>query len=180
MKDRDVFVVGGANSAGQTALHLASCGARVTILCRGSSLAEGMSDYLIKEIESSPITVRDGVEVVDGGGRGCLECLTLKDRRSGREETVPAQALFVLIGADPRTDWLPADIERDRWGFVMTGADLSPANWPLDRPPLQFETSLPRVFAVGDVRHGSTRRITAAVGEGSTVIRLIHQCLAAG
>lgn len=181
MKGRDVFVVGGANSAGQTAVHLASCGAHVTILSRGSSFAQTMSAYLIKEIQSTPaITVRHNVEIVDGGGRGCMESLTLKDGRSDRQEAVPAQALFVLIGAEPHTDWLPAEIERDRWGFVMTDADLSPANWPLGRQPLLFETSLPRVFAVGDVRHGSAKRIAAAVGEGSTVIRLIHECLAAG
>ena len=180
MRGRDVFVVGGANAAGQAAVHLADCGARVTILTRGSSFAHTMSAYLIKEIESSPaITVRYGVEVVDGGGRGCLESLTLRDRRSGRKETVPAHALFALIGAEPRTDWLPANIERDRLGFVMAGLDLSPAEWPLVRRPLLLETSLPSVFAIGDVRHGSVKRIAAAVGEGSIVIRLIHQCLEA-
>lgn len=181
MSGRDVFVVGGANSAGQAAVHLASCGAHVTMLSRGSSFAHTMSAYLIKEIESFPgITVRHGVEVIDGGGCGCLESLTLKDLRSGREETVPAQALFVLIGVDPHTDWLPTNIERDRPGFVMAGADVSPAGWPLVRRPLLLETSLPSVFAIGDVRHGSVKRIAAAVGEGSIVIRVIHQCLEAG
>ena len=181
LRGRDVFVVGGANSAGQVAVHLASCGANVTILSRGSSFANTMSAYLIKEIESSPaITVRYGVEVVDGSGCGCLESLTLKDRRSGREEAVPAQALFALIGVDPRTDWLPANVERDRSGFVMAGADVSPTGWPLARPPLPLETSMPSVFAIGDVRHGSIKRIAAAVGEGSIVIRLIHECLEAG
>jgi len=180
MRDRDVFVVGGANSAGQAAMHLASCGARVTILSRSSSFAQAMSAYLIDEVENSPaITVRHGVEVIGGRGRGCLESLTLRDRRSGREETVPAQALFALIGTEPHTDWLPANIERDHSGFVLAGADLSPTRWPLARRPLLLETSLPSVFAIGDVRHGSVKRIATAVGEGSTVIRLIHQCLGA-
>jgi len=181
MRDRDVFVVGGANSAGQTAVHLADCGARVTILSRRTSLAQTMSAYLVNEIESSPaITVRHGVEVIGGGGRGCLQFVTLKDRRSGHEETVPAQALFALIGAEPRAEWLPANIERDRWGFVVAGADLAPSRWPLGRRPLLLETSLPSVFAIGDVRHGSVKRVAAAVGDGSIVIRLIHQCLGAG
>ena len=180
MRGRDVFVVGGANSAGQAAVHLAGYGAHVTILTRRSSFVHTMSAYLIKEIESSPaITVRYGVEVTDGGGCGCLESLTLKDLRSGRKETVPAQALFALIGVEPHTDWLPANIERDRSGFVMAGIDVGPSHWPLVRRPLLLETSLPSVFAIGDVRHGSVKRIAAAVGEGSIVIRLIHQCLEA-
>ena len=180
MRGRDVFVVGGANSAGQAAVHLASYGAHVTILTRRSSFGHTMSAYLIKEIESSPaITVRYGVEVIDGGGCGCLQSLTLKDLRSGREETVPAQALFALIGVEPHTDWLPANIERDRSGFVMAGIDVGPSHWPLVRRPLLLETSLPSVFAIGDVRHGSVKRIAAAVGEGSIVIRLIDQCLEA-
>jgi len=180
MRDRDVFVVGGANSAGQTAVHLASCGARVTILSRRPSFAQTMSAYLIDEIENSPaIRVQHGVEVIGGGGCGCLESLTLRDRRSGREETVPAQALFVLIGVEPRTDWLPANIERDRSGFVLAGADLNPTRWPLARRQLSLETSLPSVFAIGDVRHGSVKRLATAVGEGASVIRLVHQCLGA-
>ena len=180
MRGRDVFVVGGANSAGQAAVHLASYGAHVTILTRRSSFAHTMSAYLIKEIESSPaITVRYGVEVIDGGGCGCLQSLTLKDLRSGREETVPAQALFALIGVEPHTDWLPESIERDGSGFVMAGIDVGPSHWPLVRRPLLLETSLPSVFAIGDVRHGSVKRIAAAVGEGSIVIRLIDQCLEA-
>jgi len=139
-----------------------------------------MSAYLIDEIENSPaIRVQHGVEVIGGGGCGCLESLTLRDRRSGREETVPAQALFVLIGVEPRTDWLPANIERDRSGFVLAGADLNPTRWPLARRQLSLETSLPSVFAIGDVRHGSVKRLATAVGEGASVIRLVHQCLGA-
>lgn len=181
LKDREVFVLGGANSAGQSAIELAGHGARVTLLCREASLAEKMSDYLVKEIDSSrAITVRPDTEVVDGSGRGCLESLTLRDRRTGQQETVPAQVLFVLIGMVPHTDWLGADIERDRWGFVLTDRDLTSASWPIVRPPMLFETSLPRVFAIGDVRHGSVKRVAAAVGEGSVVIRLVHEGLKEG
>src|SRR5262249_43440047 len=156
MRDRDVFVVGGANSAGQTAVHLASCGARVTILSRRPSFAQTMSAYLIDEIENSPaIRVQHGVEVIGGGGCGCLESLTLRDRRSGREETVPAQALFVLIGVEPRTDWLPANIERDRSGFVLAGADLNPPTLPPAPRHLFPATPLPPLFAPRDVLHRS-------------------------
>jgi len=183
MKDRDVFVVGGANSAGQAAVHLARYAARVTMLVRGGSLAEDMSEYLIKEITSTPnIAVRTNVAVTGGAGTGCLESLTLSDRLSGTTQTVPATAVFVLIGAEPRTQWLPDAIVRDRWGFVVTGNDLlagghGPGNWPLPRPPLLLESSLPGVFAVGDVRRGSVKRVASAVGEGSVVIRLIHDYL---
>ena len=187
MKDRDVFVVGGANSAGQAAVHLARYAARVTMLVRGGSLAEDMSEYLIKEITSTPnIAVRTNVAVTGGAGTGCLESLTLSDRLSGTTQTVPATAVFVLIGAEPRTQWLPDAIVRDRWGFVVTGNDLLagghgpgnwPGNWPLPRPPLLLESSLPGVFAVGDVRRGSVKRVASAVGEGSVVIRMIHDYL---
>jgi thioredoxin reductase (NADPH) len=180
MKDREVFVVGGANSAGQAAVHLARYAAQVTMLVRGQSLAEDMSEYLVKEITSTPnIAVRRGVVVTGGAGAGRLESLTLQDRRSGTTQTVPATAVFVLIGAEPRTRWLPDSIVRDRWGFVVTGDDLltdgyRPGNWPLQRPPMPLETSLPGVFAVGDVRRGSVKRVASAVGEGSVAIRLIH------
>jgi thioredoxin reductase (NADPH) len=179
----EVYMVGGANSAGQAAVHLAKYAARVTMLVRGSTLAESMSDYLIREIQATPnIVVRYHTEAVDGHGDGRLTGLTLKDRTTGATETVPATAVFILIGAQPHTDWLPEAIRRDRWGFVLTGADLVeegrlPADWPLARPPLPFETSLPGVFAVGDIRHGSIKRVASAVGEGSIAIRLIHEYL---
>jgi thioredoxin reductase (NADPH) len=184
MKDREVYVVGGANSAGQAAVHLARYAARVTLLVRGRSLAEGMSEYLVKEIGSAPnITIRYNVAVVGGSGKGRLESLTLQDQASGLSETVPATAVFVLIGAEPRTQWLPDEIARDRWGFVVTGTDLlaggRPTGWPLQRPPMLLESSLPGVFAVGDVRHGSVKRVASAVGEGSIAIRLIHDYLRA-
>ena len=183
LKDREVFVVGGANSAGQAAVHLARYAARVTLLVRGGSLAEGMSDYLVTQIASTPnIAVRHNVAVTGGGGTDCLESLTLQDRVSGTTQTVPAAAMFVLIGAEPRTQWLPDHIARDQRGFVVTGTDLlaagaPPRGWPLRRLPMLLESSLPGVFAAGDVRRGSVKRVAAAVGEGSTVIRLIHDYL---
>jgi thioredoxin reductase (NADPH) len=183
MKDREVFVVGGANSAGQAAVHLARYAAQVTMLVRGQSLAESMSEYLVKEITGTPnIAVRRGAVVTGGAGTGRLESLTIQDQGSGVTETVPAAAVFVLIGAEPRTQWLPRDIKRDRWGFVVTGTDLMtgghlPESWPLPRPPMLLESSLPGVFAVGDVRCGSVKRVASAVGEGSVAIRLIHDYL---
>jgi thioredoxin reductase (NADPH) len=183
MKGREVFVVGGANSAGQAAVHLARYAAKVTMLVRGQSLAEDMSEYLITEIESTPnIAVRHNAVVTGGSGTGHLESLTIQDEVSGVTETVPAIAVFVLIGAEPRTQWLPDNIKRDRWGFVVTGADLladghRQADWPLQRPPMLLESSLPGVFAVGDVRRGSVKRVASAVGEGSVAIRLIHDYL---
>ena len=186
MKGRHVFVVGGANSAGQAAVHLARYAARVTMLVRGSSLAAGMSDYLVQEIASTPaIAVRHNVVVTGGTGSGRLESLTVRDVRTGVAETVPADAVFVLIGAAPRTQWLPAVIRRDRWGFVITGADLlasgrPPEGWPLPRPPMFLESSVPGVFAVGDVRQGSVKRVASAVGEGSIAIRMVHDYLRDG
>ena len=183
MKDREVFVVGGANSAGQAAVHLARYAAKVTVLVRGQSLAESMSDYLITEIAGTPnIAARCNVVVAGGDGTGRLESLTLRGGSSGGTETIPATAVFVLIGAEPRTQWLPDDIARDQRGFVVTGTDLlaggrPPKGWRLQRPPMLLESSLPGVFAAGDVRRGSVKRVASAVGEGSIAIRLIHDYL---
>jgi thioredoxin reductase (NADPH) len=174
----DVYVVGGANSAGQAALHLAKYGARVTLLVRGSSLAAGMSDYLIRQIEATPnIAVRLGTQVVGGGGDTRLERLVLHDRQ-GQQETVPAAAVFILIGAKPHTDWLNPVLSLDKDGFVLTGRDVPTASWPLDREPYPFETSRPGVFAAGDVRHGSVKRVAGAVGEGSVAVGSVHHYLA--
>jgi len=157
--------------------------AHVTVLVRGRSLADSMSDYLIRAIESAPnIAVRYGVAVTGGTGQSRLESLTLTDLESGAAETVNAVALFVLIGAEPRTQWLPDAVRRDQSGFVVTGTDLLQGGqpdeqWPLRRLPMFLESSLPGVFAVGDVRHGSVKRVAAAVGEGSTAIRLVHDHL---
>jgi thioredoxin reductase (NADPH) len=177
----NAYVVGGANSAGQAVLHLARYARRVTLVVRAATLDAGMSHYLIRQIEATPnVEVRTGAEVVDGGGDGWLERLVLRDRSGGEEETVSAHALFLMIGARPHTEWLPPTVERDPGGFVMTGSDLSAdALAALGRRPLALETSLPGVLAVGDVRHGSVKRVASAVGEGSIAIQQIHRLLAA-
>jgi thioredoxin reductase (NADPH) len=184
MKDREVYVVGGANSAGQAALHLSKYASRVTLLVRGGSLAASMSDYLIREIEAADnVRVRFNTRVTGGGGAGRLEHLLLEDVLSESTETVGAAALFVLIGAEPRTDWLPQEIERGEKGFIATGGDLTRekgahGGWPLERLPLLLEASMPGVFAVGDVRYRSVKRVASAVGEGSIAIQQVHEYLA--
>ena len=174
-----VLVVGGGNSAGQAALHLARYAAAVTILVRGASLAESMSQYLVDEIRAAEkVDVRFKAEVIDGGGDGRLERVTVRDAVTGETSSVPAAALFVLIGASPRTDWLPASVARDHWGYVLTGGDVvGEGSSPLDRPPLMFETALPGVFAVGDVRQRSVKRVASAVGEGAVAIQQVHRYL---
>ena len=185
MTGSQVFVVGAGNSAGQAALHLAKYADRVTILARGDALGRTMSDYLVKEIQANDtIAVRLGTQVVGAAGTGRLEHLTLQDLQTGSTETVPAAALFILIGAQPHTEWLAGTLHRDERGFLLTGRDLLhdghlPPGWPLDRPPLLLETSVPGVFAAGDVRHGSIKRVASAVGEGSIAIQLVHEHLTA-
>jgi thioredoxin reductase (NADPH) len=175
-RGQEVFVVGGGNSAGQAAVHLARYAARVTILVRRADLTETMSRYLIDEIDQSDnIVVRPYTEVCGGRGDGALEAIELRDCRTGETETVPAAALFVMIGAQPHTSWLPETVCRDQWGYLLTGPDVSEADWPLERKRLMLETSLPGVFAVGDARRGSTKRVASAVGEGSVVIEQVHQ-----
>ena len=169
----DVYVVGGGNSAGQAAMHLSRHARHVTLLVRGSSLESSMSSYLIETLVAAPnIEIRVHTDVTGGEGRGRLERVALSDIPSGAESTVPAAALFVLIGAHPHTDWLPADIECDERGYVLTGSDLAESGVP----PL--ETSLPGVFAVGDVRHDSIKRVASAVGEGSVAVQHVHRYLA--
>jgi thioredoxin reductase (NADPH) len=181
MTGQEVYIVGGANSAGQAAVHLSEYASRVTLVVRSRSLSTSMSDYLIKEIEATQnIELRFGARVVDGGGEGRLEHLVLEDLASGFTETVPAAALFVLIGAEPRTEWLPDEIVRDRRGYLVTGPDLQqdgrpPREWPLGRPPLPMETSVPGVFAAGDVRYGSVKRVAAAVGAGAIAVQSVHE-----
>jgi thioredoxin reductase (NADPH) len=185
MEGRDVFVVGAGNSAGQSALYLAWYARQVTMLVRGDSLAQSMSDYLIREIEvTSNITVCLHTDITDGHGSDHLESLTLHDRLHDRTEQVPAAALFVLIGGEPRTQWLPEAIQLNG-GYILTGRDVvrdgaSPSRWPLDRPPLPLETSMPGVFAAGDARYRSIKRVASAVGDGATAVRLAHEYLAAG
>jgi len=174
----DVYVVGGGNSAGQAALHLARYAQRVTILVRAGSLDASMSHYLVQAIEAAPgIDVRTGTAVTAGGGEGRLEHLVLRDLADGTEETVPADALFVLIGSRPLTDWLPPELAKDEHGFLLTGEDVVGA-WPLERHPFSLETSMPGVLAAGDVRHGSVKRVAAAVGEGAIAVQFVHRLLA--
>ena len=181
MRGRSVFVAGGGNSAGQTALHMAKWASHVTILVRADSLADSMSDYLIREIDATPnVDVCYRVQVADGTGAGHLESLVLADTASGARRSVPADALFVLIGSQPRTEWLGDSIARDQWGFILTGPDLlggSGHRWHPSRPPLPLETSLPGMFAAGDVRQGSVKRVASAVGEGAATIPLVHRYL---
>ena len=184
MEGHSVFVVGAGNSAGQTTLSLARYAREVTMLVRGDSLERSMSEYLIREIEATPnITVRLRTEVSDGHGSDHLEALTLHDKQHDRTEQVPAAALFVLIGGEPRTQWLPETVQR-QWGYILTGRDVvrdgsHPSRWPLDRAPLPLETSIPGVFAAGDARYRSIKRVASAVGDGATAVRLVHEYLGA-
>ncbi|MEV5301823.1 FAD-dependent oxidoreductase [Amycolatopsis methanolica] len=179
MTGRDVYVLGGGNSAGQAALYLARYARSVTLVVRASSLDAGMSQYLTREIAATPgLEVRTGTEVVGGGGDGRLDHLVLRDRLTGGEETTGADGLFIMIGARPHTRWLPPEVDRDEQGFVRTGSDLRDRTWPLQRNPLLLETSMPGVFAAGDVRHGSVKRVASAVGEGSVAIQLLHRLFA--
>ena len=178
-----VFIVGGANSAGQAAVNLARYAQQVTIVVRGDSLAARMSQYLIDEITATAnIDVRTSTQIAAAEGTGQLEALTLTDTRTGSTQTVPASALVILIGAVPHTDWLPPQIGRDEHGFILTGSDLPAsrnpaASWTLPRPPRPLETSMPGVFAAGDVRHGSVKRVASAVGEGSIATTQLTQYL---
>jgi thioredoxin reductase (NADPH) len=179
LSGEDVYVVGGGNSAGQAAMHLARFARRVTMVVRGSSLKATMSQYLLDEIDAAPnVEVEPQTEVVRATGEGHLERLTLRNRASGEEREVAAAALFVLIGARPPTAWLPAAVERDERGYVQTGPLVHLYDrWPLARKPQPHETSLPGVFAIGDVRNGSVKRVASAVGEGSVVIQEVHHHL---
>jgi thioredoxin reductase (NADPH) len=177
----DAVVVGGGNSAGQAVLHLARYCNRVTLSARGSDLAAGMSTYLIHAIEAAPnVVVRTSTEIVGGRGEGRLEAVTVRDRITGVEESLQVDGLFLMIGAQPRTDWLPDSLGRDRFGFVLAGADAAASGlWPLERSPQPYETTLPGLFAVGDVRCGSVKRVASAVGEGSVVVSQLQQHLKA-
>jgi len=181
MHDQDVFVVGAGNSAGQAALHLAKHARTVTLLVRGDSVAKSMSSYLVTAIESTPnVFIRHRTEVIDAAGRSALQSITLADRASGVVEDVPARALFVMIGGEPHTQWLPDEIARDEQGYVITGRavlDQPEVEWNHHREPLTLETSMSGVFAAGDVRQDSIKRVASAVGDGATVIRLVHEHL---
>jgi len=182
MRDQDVFIVGAGNSAGQAALHLAKHARTVTLLVRGATLDASMSSYLVRAIESTgSIAVRLRTEVVDGGGEP-LEWIKVVNRATDVIERMRADALFVMIGGEPNTRWLPDEVARDTHGYVITGRDLletDPTQWVYDREPLTLETSVPGVFAVGDVRFRSIKRVASAVGEGATVVRMAQEHLRA-
>ncbi|MEU8221789.1 FAD-dependent oxidoreductase [Kribbella sp. NPDC048915] len=181
LQGRDACVVGGGNSAGQAVLHLARYCRQVLLVIRGEDLSASMSQYLIDEIDAADnVVLRASSEVVGGGGDGRLQEIVLRDRRSGTEETVPVDGLFVMIGAVPGTDWLPAEVARDPRGFVLTGSDAGvDPRWHEARPPQPYETTVPGLFAVGDVRSESVKRVASAVGEGSVVVSQIHTHLKA-
>jgi thioredoxin reductase (NADPH) len=176
----DIYLIGGGNSAGQAAMFFADYAARVTLLVRGPSLGSSMSHYLIEQLATREnIAVRTDAELIGVAGQDHLEAIVVRERTTGREETLPADAVFIFIGADAHTDWLPAGIARDRQGFVLTDRDADEAaeGRSLDRDRLILETSVPGVFAAGDVRHGSMKRVVAAVGEGSMAIAIVRQYL---
>ena len=181
--DQDVYIVGGANSAGQAAMHFARYARTVTMLVRGTSLQASMSSYLIDQIAAQPrIAVRTCTEVVEAHGGDHLEQLTLRDVATGETRTVEAGWLFVFIGAAPRTEWLDGVTARDGNGFVLAGPDLvldgaRPPGWPLERDPYHLETSVPGVFVAGDVRSSSVKRVASAVGEGAMAVALVHRYL---
>ena len=183
VRGEDVVIVGGANSAGQAAVYFARTARSVTIVVRGQSLEHSMSHYLVQQIAQLPnVRVRTDSTVVEAGGSDHLEWLRVADHQRGLEETVAGSWLFVFIGAAPCTDWLGKTVERDENGFVLTGPDLLkdgqlPADWPLDRQPYFLETSVPGIFAAGDVRGQSVKRVASAVGEGAMAVTFVHRYL---
>jgi thioredoxin reductase (NADPH) len=183
-KDEDVYIIGGANSAGQSAMYFSQHARKVVVLCRSGDLRRGMSEYLVKQIEETPnIEVKTNSGVEEAFGEDHLEQLRIKNSQTGEEETVPAHSLFIFIGAAPKTDWLAGVVERDERGFILSGPDLvrdgkRPKNWTEDRDPYLLETSVPGIFVAGDVRRGSVKRVASGVGEGSISVQFIHQYLA--
>ncbi|HEY2738659.1 MAG TPA: NAD(P)/FAD-dependent oxidoreductase, partial [Thermoanaerobaculia bacterium] len=183
-RDEDVFIVGGANSAGQAAMYFARYARKVVMLVRGDSLAKGMSQYLVDQICKTPtIEVRYHASVAAARGDEKLREIDVRDATSGAVETFLASSLFILIGAQPRTDWLEGVVQRDDRGFILSGPQLlreggrRPAGWPLDRDPFLLETSVPGIFVAGDVRHGSVKRVASGVGEGAIAVSFIHEYL---
>jgi thioredoxin reductase (NADPH) len=182
-KDEDVYIVGGANSAGQAAMFFSDHARKVVIVYRGDSLRKSMSEYLVKQVEGREnIELRLNSGVVEAEGADHLERIAIRNSLSGEREIVPTQSLFIFIGAAPHTDWLDGVVERDERGFILSGPDLSrhgerPKGWRLDRDPYLLETNVPGIFVAGDVRHGSIKRCASAVGEGSIAVQFVHQYL---
>ncbi|MDQ5811170.1 MAG: FAD-dependent oxidoreductase [Actinomycetota bacterium] len=182
-RNEDVYIVGGANSAGQAAMFFSEHARKVVVLYRGDNLRMSMSEYLVKQLEGrGNIEVRLNCSVVEVEGEGHLERITIENSGSGETQTVPAHSLFIFIGAAPHTDWLDGVVSRDERGFILSGPDLSknrerPKGWRLDRDPFLLETSVPGIFVAGDVRHGSIKRCASAVGEGSIAVQFVHQYL---
>lgn len=182
-KDETVFVIGGANSAGQAAMHFSRYAREVVMLVRGESLAATMSQYLIDQIKETPnIRVETRTHVVEAHGQDRLEAISIACGHSGTVDRTPATSMFIFIGAQPKTDWLEEVLERDPRGFIITGNDLihggrRPKGWNLERDPFLLETSVPGVFAIGDVRHGSVKRVASSVGEGAIAVQFVHQHL---
>jgi len=183
----DVFIVGAGNSAGQSAMHFSRVARSVTILVRGECLRATLSTYLVDRIENTPrIRVLTNVEVTALEGEGTLERITVKHRKTGEQQQFQTRWLFVCIGGKPHTDWAQeVGIVRDAAGYLVTGPDLmheeyAPSPWPLDRSPYYLETSMPGVFAAGDVRHGSVKRCASAVGEGAMAVTFVHRYLSGG
>jgi thioredoxin reductase (NADPH) len=183
-RGEDIFMVGGANSAGQSAIHFSKYAKTVTLLVRGDSLNKSMSRYLIHQINETPnIRVFLNSKVTEVHGENRLEFITITNTQTGQLQTVPTSGLYIFIGAVPHTDAVAGLIERDANGFILTGQDLlqngheRPRGWTLDRQPFLLETNVPGIFAVGDIRHGSTKRVAAGVGEGSIAVQLVHQYL---
>jgi thioredoxin reductase (NADPH) len=182
LRGQDVYIVGGANSAGQAAVYLSRFARSVTLVARADHLEKSMSHYLIEQIRSTPtIQVRLRSEVVAAGGSTHLETITIADRDSDRDEAVPANFLFVMIGAYPHTEWIGEAIARDAQGFILSGSELLRAGdhpkWTVDREPYPLETSLPGVFVAGDARLSSMKRVASAVGEGAIAVHLVHEYL---
>jgi thioredoxin reductase (NADPH) len=183
-RDETVYVVGGANSAGQAAMHFSQYASQVIMLVRGESLSATMSQYLIDQIAQTPnIRVDTRTSLVEVHGEDRLEGITIRCGHGGRTERVPATALFIFIGAEPHTDWLDGTLCRDSRGFLLTGRELIRdgrclKEWHLEREPMLMESSVPGVFVVGDVRHGSVKRVASSVGEGAIAVQMIHQYLA--